>query len=315
MANELMRRPGAQMTFVDSINHIEELMSAAEVLIKSGFMPPSIKTPAQAITIILTGREMGIPAMQSLRQLNVINGKVAEPPELMLAMAYRDIPGFAHKILESTDKVCKIQFAAPLRAPHVQTFTIEDAIKMGLAGKDNWKKQPKVMLQWRCTSAGMRFFAPDAICGMGYTPEELGATVNEEGEIIGPFHTAAEMREILPDPDPNAEPGPDEVESQEVPDEEEGGYPDVGGEGDRAAEALPGGKNQDKTARQSGWTPENAKWLDAADAIKKKVGRDRYYEVLGSYGFSHADEVTDRATQKAIYKEWLGLVVAAEVSV
>jgi len=179
---------------------------------------------------------------------------------------------------------------------------------MGLAGKDNWKKQPKVMLQWRCTSAGMRFFAPDAICGMGYTPEELGATVNEEGEIIGPFHTAAEMREILPDSEP-VEISPED-ESQEVPDEEEGGYPDVGGQGDRAAEAS----QTQKTARQSGWTPENAKWLDAADAIKKKVG-SRYYEVLGSYGFSHADEVTDRATQKAIYKEWLGLVVAAEVSV
>ncbi|MFZ4397663.1 MAG: hypothetical protein ACOYOU_18790 [Kiritimatiellia bacterium] len=151
---------------------IPAMMGMSELLIKSGFLPATIKTPAQAVAIVLTGRELGIPTMQALRQINVVQGKPTISPELMLCLAYQRIPGFIFEVTESTAERCACTFKRPNHPVHEQTFTMADAKGMGLAGKDNWIKQPAVMLRWRCISAGLRLVAPDAIAGT-YTPEEM----------------------------------------------------------------------------------------------------------------------------------------------
>src|SRR4030095_13742063 len=61
----------------------------AEVLVKTGFLPQSIKTPEQAMAIILTGREWGIGAMAALNTINVIQGKPTISPQLMLGLINR----------------------------------------------------------------------------------------------------------------------------------------------------------------------------------------------------------------------------------
>jgi hypothetical protein len=50
-------------------------------------------------------------------------------------------------------------------------FTIQDAEKMGLTSKDNWKKQPAVMLQWRACAQLIRQVYPDLINGLHATEE------------------------------------------------------------------------------------------------------------------------------------------------
>jgi len=148
------------------------MMAQADVLIKSGFLPQAIKTPAQAVAIMLTGRELGIPTMQALRQINVIQGKPTMAAELMLALAYQRIPGFRYAVVKSTAQECVCQFERPGHKPYQHTFTMQDADALGLAGKQNWHTQPATMLRWRCISSGLRLVAPDAIAGV-YTPEEL----------------------------------------------------------------------------------------------------------------------------------------------
>ena len=148
------------------------MMAQADVLIKSGFLPQAIRTPAQAVAIMLTGRELGIPTMQALRQINVIQGKPTMAAELMLALAYQRIPGFRYAVVKSTAQECVCQFERPGHKPYQHTFTMQDADALGLAGKQNWHTQPATMLRWRCISSGLRLVAPDAIAGV-YTPEEL----------------------------------------------------------------------------------------------------------------------------------------------
>lgn len=262
---------------------LDDMIELSKQLILSGFLPTYFKQPAQVVAVILAGREMGIPEMQALRQIYIIEGKPSIAPELMLALAYRDIPGFSHKIVKSDDKECQIRFSATGREPHVETFTIEQAQKMNLSNKFNWKTMPKTMLQWRCISAGLRIFAPDAVCGMAYTPEELGAEVDDGGSVIEsevkkPVHTMEEMREIFP-------PGPEEeLAPGEIPVEDE---------------------NQEEEHRKSRWSPENAKFLNVMKQLKKTVGDAIYYEIIGSYGYEHADEILDRKTQTLFYKELL----------
>jgi hypothetical protein len=65
---------------------------------------------------------------------------------------------------------------------------MRDAEAMGLAGKDNWRKQPAVMLYNRAMSKGARQFCPDVFFGVAVysegeieqTPEPQGMTAREE---------------------------------------------------------------------------------------------------------------------------------------
>ena len=161
------------------------MMKMSETLVKSGFLPGAIKTPAQAVAIVMTGRELGIPPMQALRQVNVIQGKPTMAAELMLALAYQHIPGFKYEILETTNEKCVCKFTRPGHMPLTHKFDIDDAKAMQLAGKDNWKKQPATMLRWRCISSGLRLIAPDAIAGV-YSPEEImpDAMIDKESGTI-----------------------------------------------------------------------------------------------------------------------------------
>lgn len=163
-----------------------KLLQACDTLVKSRFLPEAIDTKEKAAAIILTGRELGIPTMQALRMINVIQGKPSMAAELILARAYQIVPGFNHEILERTDKKCVIRFNATGRKAYDHTFSWEDATKLRLTEKDNYKKQPATMLCWRCISTGLRIFDPRACNGV-YTPEELNPDliINENGEIIG----------------------------------------------------------------------------------------------------------------------------------
>lgn len=164
----------------------QSMITYANGLIKSGFLPSAIKTPEQAVAIIMTGRELDIPPMQALRQINVIQGKPTVSPELMLSLARTRISGFVCNILESTNDICKIEFLRPNHKPLIQSFTIDDAKKSGLSSKDNWQKQPSVMLRWRCIAAGLRLIAPEAIMGC-LTHEEMAPSSEVDyttGEVV-----------------------------------------------------------------------------------------------------------------------------------
>ena len=57
--------------------------------------------------------------------------------------------------------------------PHVVTRDMAWAKKMGLDGKDNYKKQPLTMLQWRAISGVARLACPEALYGVAYTADEI----------------------------------------------------------------------------------------------------------------------------------------------
>ncbi len=162
-----------------------EMFTQANSLIKSGFLPPQLKTPEQVVAVVASGRELGIGPMQSIRNIDVIRQQVTIKPRLMLAMAYQK------KLIENvkffTD-ASKAVFQVKRKGMdwHTETFTMAKAKKLGLTGKDNWMKQPETMLLWRAISAGMNLIFPDVVCGMG-TPEEAGGlvSVDEQDELDG----------------------------------------------------------------------------------------------------------------------------------
>ena len=162
------------------------MLSQANVLVRSGFLPTSIKTAEQAIAIMLTGDELGIPKMLALRSIVVINGKPTLSADLMVALVQRAIDQHGDgefRVLPPTPEKCTVNYRRwGWSEGHSYTYTIQDAQRAGLAGKGTWAAHPAAMLRARATSAVCRMAFPDVISGV-YTPDEATEfTPHPEGE-------------------------------------------------------------------------------------------------------------------------------------
>jgi hypothetical protein len=174
-------------------NNWQLMKQQAGELIKSGFLPAGIKSPEQAVAIILKGRELGIPPMQALSHIHVINGKPTMSAELMLAQVFRLHPKTKLSYPERSSEKCVTKVQRDGSEPSTFSFTKEDAQAAGLLNNPTWKKFPRAMLHARCISEMCRSLFPDAIAGVSYCPEELGATVNENGEVIDVSSTETKL--------------------------------------------------------------------------------------------------------------------------
>ena len=47
----------------------------------------------------------------------------------------------------------------------------------------------------------------------------------------------------------------------------------------------------------------NYKFLQTMKVIKKDIGDDAYYKIMGAAGFEHSNDIKDRKTQLAVYEE------------
>lgn len=156
----------------------------ALVLLKSGMLPSSIRSPEQCISIMLKGRELKIPPFEALTSINVIKGKPTVSPQLMLALA-RKTKELEDLVIDyEDDDSCVLSITRKGQSPHKERFGPKEASDMHLIGKDNYKKQAKVMYKWRALSAALRVVFSDVITGM-YTHEEMAPEiiVDEDGNI------------------------------------------------------------------------------------------------------------------------------------
>jgi len=147
-----------------------KLQKVADGLHKSGLYP-NLKSPAGAYAVVQYGYELGLGPMTSLQNINLIQGKPAANGQTMLSLAMSR--GVTFKVEEETHETCTILFKRG-NMEYRSTFTVEDAKRAGLTGKDNWKKWPSEMLYWRTVAKGVRRIAPDAVMGL-YTPDELSS--------------------------------------------------------------------------------------------------------------------------------------------
>jgi len=160
------------------------LKEQATMAVKSGLLPRAVDTPEKAIIIALKGRELGIPPMQAFSHIHIVDGKPTMSAEMMLALIYKNAAGAVVNYVESTDKKCAIEARRHGHNAAIFTYTIEEAKLAGLLNKKNWQSYPAAMLRARAVAIVARAVFPDAIQGCSHTPEELGAEVNDEGEVI-----------------------------------------------------------------------------------------------------------------------------------
>ena len=179
-------------TFADAEN-------AAKAMARSGYFQDS-KDAAQAIVKILAGQELGFGPFASITGVYIIQGRPSIGANLMAA-AVKGSGRYDYRVTENTDQVCEITFFEQGKEIGKSKFTHADAVK---AGTKNLDKFPRNMLFARAMSNGVRWFTPDAFNGNAvYTPEELGADVDIEGNVI-----PGSFQEVTPESIPQPKPAP-----------------------------------------------------------------------------------------------------------
>jgi len=187
-----------------------DVMKLGEVLAQSGFFTDS-RGAAQAVVKVLAGQELGFGPVASMTGINIIKGRVTLSANL-LAAAVKRSGKYSYRIIEHTDKACEIEFTENGEVIGRSRFTMEDAKNAQLNG-DNWKKFPANMLFARAISNGAKWHCPDIFGGPIYTPDELGAAVDEEGDVIDATprivdNDTGEVQTAAPAPTPDSEAQP-----------------------------------------------------------------------------------------------------------
>lgn len=156
-------------------NSLSEAMTLATKLVQSGLLGKNVTKAESALAVILTGRELGLTAMQSLRSIHVIEGKPSLSSDLMVALVKRSPKCKYFKLIESTAKAATYETDREGEGVTRMSWTIEQAASAGMAGKDNWKKYPDAMLRARCIASLARAVYPDLLAGV-YEENEIVAT-------------------------------------------------------------------------------------------------------------------------------------------
>lgn len=180
-----------------TIDWANELKGAA-ALIKSGLVPPAIKTPEAALFVILTGRDLGLSAVQSLRSIKPIQGKIELSADVQLGLFQRS--GGRFRWLQCDENGAQLELHAPwLTQPHVSTFGPEEAKRAELMSNPNYRKYPKAMYRSRAITQGLKDIGYLATSGV-YAPGELSdaAVVDvQTGEVL-PAQTVEPEAPMLP---------------------------------------------------------------------------------------------------------------------
>jgi hypothetical protein len=175
-------------------------------------------TTAQVTAAIVTGRELGLEPMAALRSIDVIEGTPA-----LRAVALRGILlAHGHDIwVEEASNHRATVAGRRANSDHEQrvTWTMDDAKSRNLAGKKNWRTQPRNMLIARATADVARLIAADALLGVPYIVEELedqADTLTVDGTTVDAPAPTRRARRPRPEPAP-AGPPADEPALDEAP--------------------------------------------------------------------------------------------------
>lgn len=161
-------------------NQFDQLQRAAIALHASGYFSDS-KNQAQAIVKVMAGAELGLPPFAAMTGIHIIQGKPTLGANVIATLIKND-PRYDYRVVEHTDKVCKIQFFENGEPCGLSEFTADDARR---AGTKNMDKYPKNMLFSRAISNGAKWYTPGIFGGAPvYTPDELGMEVDADGVII-----------------------------------------------------------------------------------------------------------------------------------
>lgn len=186
-------------------------------LVNTSFVPQQFKgKPEEATAAILSGAEVGLSPMASLKSFDIIQGTAA--PRALTLRAIVQSQGHEMVLDESTASRCIMRGKRRGSDEWVKVnWTMDRAKGLGLTNKDNWKKQPAAMLVARATGELARLIAADAILGIGYSIEELTDGVGDDAPATVEPKPATRTMQRKTEPEPEATDAEPPAEPDDTP--------------------------------------------------------------------------------------------------
>ncbi|MDG2336892.1 MAG: hypothetical protein P8N94_02740 [Gammaproteobacteria bacterium] len=181
-----------------------ELKDYSELVANSQLVPQALRgKPADIMLALQLGDEVGLSPVQALQSVAIVNGKPAIYGDAALALVMGS--GLCENIHESVeDGVATCRVTRRGMQEQSRTFSIDDAKRAGLWGKNVWKAYPLRLLQLRARGFALRDLFPDVLKGV-ITTEEANDYPTQARELP-PLNKGAAPRPT------------DQVESRPAPD-------------------------------------------------------------------------------------------------
>jgi hypothetical protein len=149
---------------------VEEVFRIAKAIASSGLAPNGMKSVEQITVAIMHGAEIGLPPMQAIQRIAVVNGRPTiwgdAIPALLLSRGFR-----IREWDNETTSYCEI--TRPDGTKIERSFSDADAKAAGLLGKAGpWTQYKRRMRQMRARGYAARDGAADVLAGL-YLNEEM----------------------------------------------------------------------------------------------------------------------------------------------
>jgi hypothetical protein len=153
---------------VTALATVDQIERMAVSVARSGLF--GVKTPDQAMALMLIAQAEGLHPAIAARDYHVINGRPALRADAMLARF--QAAGGKVEWGEYTDTKVVGKFSHPSGGSVEIAWTVKMAQDAGLTKNPTWRSYPRQMLRSRCISEGIRTVFPGVVVGT-YTPEEV----------------------------------------------------------------------------------------------------------------------------------------------
>lgn len=258
-----------------------DVMTLGELLAKSGFFSDT-RDAAQAVVKVLAGRELGFGPIASMTGINIIKGKVAMSANLIAASVKRG-GKYNYRVDVLSDTACRIVFLENGREVGVSEFTMDDAKQAQLVNNQTWQKFPRNMLFARAISNGAKWYCADVFGGPIYTPDELGAQVDEEGDIIDMAPRTTPTLSWVSDPEMDDEAAATQAADTRRPPDRQRGRSNTGAS-QKPTPRPPANNGDDQPWQEyiANWTQKD--WGRYWQDMKETVGltEDEVHEAIGN---------------------------------
>lgn len=189
MSSLLPERVNAQIELAKAVSH-------------SSLLPRQYQgQPANLLWAIQYAESIGVHPMVAVTGIHVIEGKPSASAQLIGGLVRRA----GHKLRVTFDGATGTATARVIRADDPEfvfesVWTMARAKAAGLTGKKVWQQYPDAMLKARAITEVARDACPEALFGVVYTPEELGADdVDVDGDLV-PSVTVTQLSPVADDP-------------------------------------------------------------------------------------------------------------------
>ena len=184
------------------LKSLDDFFRFADIALASGLAPKAMTSADAIVVALIAGAELGMPAMQSLQNIGVINGKPAPfgdaVPGIVLSSglcaefeewmeengeAVDSLPqGKLSDWPDSFTWVTRVQRKGRNK-PRLSYFSVGDAKRANLWGKGGpWTQFPQRMLRFKSMGFAMRDEFPDVL--RGFVPYEDLADYSEPAKTI-----------------------------------------------------------------------------------------------------------------------------------